>query len=39
MLKKIEKNQENKFVINAISPLKTFLKFEKTLRFDRKSLT
>ena len=40
MLKKIEKNQENKFVINAILPLKTFLKFEKkTLRFDRKSLT
>ena len=26
MLKKIEKNQENKFVINAILPLKTFLR-------------
>ena len=39
MLKKIEKNQENKFVINAILPLKTFLNFEKTLRFDRKYLT
>ena len=29
MLKKIEKHQENKFVINAILPLKTFSNFEK----------
>ena len=32
MLKKIEKNQENKFVINAILPLKTFLNFEKNTK-------
>ena len=32
MLKKIEKNQENKFVINAILPLKTFLEFEKNTK-------
>ena len=32
MLKKIGKNQENKFVINAILPLKTFLKFEKNTK-------
>ena len=32
MLKKIEKNQENKFVINAILPLKTFLDFEKNTK-------
>ena len=38
MIKKIKKNQENKFVINAILPLKTFSKFEKTLRFDRNPL-
>ena len=32
MLKKIKKNQENKFVINAILPLKTFLNFEKNTK-------
>ena len=32
MLKKIENKQENKFVINAILPLKTFLKFEKNTK-------
>ena len=32
MVKKIKKNQENKFVINAILPLKTFLNFEKNTK-------
>ena len=32
MLKNIEKKQENKFVINAILPLKIFLNFEKNTK-------
>ena len=32
MLKKIEKTPENRFVINAILPLKTFLNFEKNTK-------